>query len=255
MLQRRAALRVTDPNHVVNSNRRDEDHGGCGEPSERFGMPSQRDRKHHATGGQHEQRPQRKPVRHDRDRRPDHDRVSSCLSGRRRRERDGHKGQQEPKERVRRVRLQLDGVKGDPLADRTEHYQYGAGLRRQPPSSDVESRDDGRHAKGRREGPHGQLRRSECQQDEPLEKKPAHRSALIEPQPAAQTGERAIAEVQRDHLFVEPQRTRSRPLMDDDGHTNRRHQDGHPCRKLISPRGLRLAIHALASLSASRLER
>ena len=110
-------------------------------------------------------------------------------------------------DRQRRQEQRPEGVPGgvlhlDPVVRKrgAEDAQQGEHERRpprQPPPRDQERGDVGGDAEERRQEAQRDLTRPECQQHGALHHQPAVRSALIEPQAAAQLRKGTIAKVER----------------------------------------------------------
>src|SRR5690606_1927620 len=126
----------------------------------------------------------------------------------------GERGQQERRERIRRVVLQLEAIVRHPLPDGRHENEERRWKRMQPPHGDPEG---GHHRGGacyQREEAEAQFRSAEHQERGALHDEPPEGRALPEPQRPGQPRERAIADIDRDHLFVEPERRCSEPLRD-----------------------------------------
>ncbi len=115
------------------------------------------------------------------------------------------RGQQQRPERVGGIVLELQRKKYEPLSHRAEQCQDGGTNRTHPASADP----DGSHQRANPEEhvhhSNRTLAAAEREQHEALQRQPPEWRALIEPERAGKATERMIANVEQDHLLVDPQ--------------------------------------------------
>ena len=189
--------------------------------------PHQHDRQQRSTHGSDQERADREPVSHSDHSTPNGETRADVVLIRLG---DPHREsrQQQPAECVSRVVFQLDRIKRQPLAKRTQQRERRCPNRSQPPLPDHQRAQKRRNTEERGSEPQRQLSRAKPEQRDTFQQKPAERRALIEGQLMAQIPKGAIAKIQRDHLLVEPQGTSSAPLPDEQEYAERSHEPLRP---------------------------
>ncbi len=116
--------------------------------------------------------------------------------------------------RIGRVMLQLQREKPQVIAEGAKKGKDGRTDRRQPSASDPPRRDERTDAEEHGHQAQRAFARAECEQRRPHETQPAEWRRLAEPQWTRELGEMPVADVERDHFLVEPERPRHAPEVE-----------------------------------------
>ena len=127
---------------------------------------------------------------------------------------DGEGGKQQGPEGVAGVVLDLERIVREPRRDAAQEHQRRRPHRSHPSSTDPQRGGQGGDPEDHRDQACGEFVGAQREQRRAHNHQPAERRALPEPQQSAELGERSVAHVERDRLFVEPEGHPALPLVD-----------------------------------------
>ena len=133
---------------------------------------------------------------------------------------DRDKRQEQSEEDIGSVVLELEAIVRQLRADPAHHHENCGSNAAHPSLAHHRSGPDSRDPEKQRHQTHRRFPGSEQRHGRTLENQPSERRALSEPQPSRKIRHGAIAQIERDHLLVNPQRKSGTPLINIDGNTN-----------------------------------
>ena len=127
---------------------------------------------------------------------------------------DDECGEQQREENVAGVMFDLEPIVREPLADRAQEHQDRRPGRSQPSSTDPQCSRQGRDSEEQGQETYGDFPGAQREHGDALDDQPPEWRGLTQPERTAELRKRAVAHIERDRFLVEPERARTKPLVD-----------------------------------------